>query len=232
MEITDNLKASIDSNFISCGLLLDLSKAFDTVNYQIMSEKLCKYGVRGKPRDWFASSPRLQEICSNLRRKIKFIRDDLGPLLFLIYIDDIANLSNKLSFRLFADDASIFYISDDINDIESVMNYEMTKFLNYCSINKLSVDMKKTNFMLITSPLKNVTHKYFKFWAKDLHVPWCLYRPTLEFTHVKSKMSKNIGILYKSRHYYVSIHVLKQLKHTLIYPYLNYAVVVWGNSYP
>ena len=156
----------------------------------------------------------------------------LGPLLFLIYIDDIANLSNKLSFGLFADDASIFYISDDINDIESVMNYEMTKFINYCSINKLSVNMKKTNFMLITSPLKNVTHKYFKFWAKDLHVPWCLYRPTLEFTHVKSKMSKNIGILYKSRHYYVSIHVLKQLKYTLIYPYLNYAVVVWGNSYP
>ena len=136
----------------------------------------------------------------------------LGPLLFLIYIDDIANLSNKLSFRLFADDASIFYISDDINDIESVMNYEMTKFLNYCSINKLSVNMKKTNFMLITSPLKNVTHKYLKFWAKDLHeVPRCLYRPTLEFTHVKSEVSKNIGILYKSRHYFVSIHVLKQL---------------------
>ena len=89
MEITDNLKASIDSNFISCGLPLDLSKAFDTVNYQIMSEKLCKYGVRGKPRDWFASSPRLQEICSNWRRKMKFIRDDLwcttriyfGPLI-------------------------------------------------------------------------------------------------------------------------------------------------------
>ena len=136
----------------------------------------------------------------------------LGPLLFLIYIDDIANLSNKLSFRLFVDDASIFYISDDINDIESVMNYEMTKVLNNSSINKLSVNMKKTNFMLITSPLKNVTHKHFKFWAKDLHeVPWCLYRPTLEFfTHVKSEVSKNIGILYKSRHY-VSIHVLKQL---------------------
>ena len=87
----------------------------------------------------------------------------LGPLLFLIYIDDIANLSNKLSFRLFDDDASIFYISDDINDIESVMNYEMTKVLNYCSINKLSVNMKKTNFMFITSPLKNVTHNHFKF---------------------------------------------------------------------
>ena len=59
--------------------------------------------------------------------------------------------SNKLSFRLFADDANIFYTSDDINGIESVMNCEMTRVLNYCAINKLSVNMKKTNFMLITS---------------------------------------------------------------------------------
>lgn len=82
----------------------------------------------------------------------------LGPLLFLIYINDIANSSNKLSFRVFADDANIFYTSDDINDIESVMNCEMTKVLNYCSINKLSVNMqKKTNFMLITSSRKKVT---------------------------------------------------------------------------
>ena len=59
----------------------------------------------------------------------------LGPLLFLIYINDIANSSNKLSFRLelFADGANIFYTSDDINDIESVLNCEMTKVLNYCS---------------------------------------------------------------------------------------------------
>ena len=81
----------------------------------------------------------------------------LGPLLFLIYINDIANSSNKLSFRLFADDANIFYTSDDVNDIESVMNCEMTRVLNYCSTNKLSVNMKKTNFMLITSPRKKVT---------------------------------------------------------------------------
>lgn len=67
----------------------------------------------------------------------------LGPLLFLIYINNIANSSNKLSFRLFADDANIFYASYGINDIESVMNCEMIRVLNYCSINKLSVNMNK-----------------------------------------------------------------------------------------
>ena len=67
----------------------------------------------------------------------------LVPLLSLIYINGIANSSDKLSFRLFAEDANIFYASDDINDIESVIKCEMTRALNYYSRNKLSVNMKK-----------------------------------------------------------------------------------------
>ena len=152
MEITDNLKASTENNFISCGLFLDFSKAFDTINYQILPDKLCKYGARGRPHDWFVSY--LQD-----RHQFAQIGDEkssllemtcgapqgstLVPLLFLIYINDIANSSDKLSFRLFADDANIFYASDDTNDIESVINCEMTRALNYYSINKLSVNMKK-----------------------------------------------------------------------------------------
>ena len=145
----------------------------------------------------------------------------LRPLvIFNLYLfNDIANSSNKLSFRLFADDANIFYTSDDINDIE------------------LSVNMKKTNFMLITSSCKKVTPinilnfeqkaciKYLGVYM-DQHLNW-----KDQITHVKNMVSKNFGILYKLRHY-VSIHVLKQLYFTLIYPYLNYAVVVWGNTYP
>ena len=114
----------------------------------------------------------------------------------------------------------------------------MTRGLNYCSINKLSVNMKITNFMLITSPRKNVIPinilnfeqkaciKYLGVYI-DQHLNW-----KDQITHVKNKVStRNIGILYKSRDY-VSIHVLKQLYYRLIYPFLNYAVVVWGNTYP
>ena len=152
MEITDNLKAFTENNFISCGLFLDFSKAFDTINYQILPDKLCKYGARGRLHDRFVSY--LQD-----RNQFAQIGDEkssllemtcgapqgstLVPLLFLIYINGIANSSHKLSFRLFADYANIFYASDDIDDIESVINCEITRVLNYYSINKLSVNMKK-----------------------------------------------------------------------------------------
>ena len=66
-------------------------------------------------------------------------RGYLRSLIILIYITDIANLFSNLSFRLFADDANIFYTSNDINDIESVMHCEMARVLNYCSIDKTHI---------------------------------------------------------------------------------------------
>ena len=90
--------------------------------------------------------------------------------------------------------------------------------------------------MLITSSRKKVTPiNILNFEQKacinyvgvyiDQHFNW-----KDQITHVENKVSRNIGILYKLRHY-VSIHFLKQLNYTMIYPYLNYAVVVWGNTY-
>ena len=75
----------------------------------------------------------------------------LGSLLFLVYINDIINCSSILSFRLFADDTNIFYTNRDQRELEVVMNRELKKIFDYCVLNKLSVNMNKTNFMLITS---------------------------------------------------------------------------------
>ena len=78
----------------------------------------------------------------------------LRSLIIFLYINDVANSSNKLSVCLFADDGNIFYTSNDVNDIESVMNCEMTRVLNYCSANELLDNLKNNNnnnSILITS---------------------------------------------------------------------------------
>ena len=192
LELTDNLKLAIDNKQITCGLFLDFSKAFDTVNHNILLEKLNKYGIRGKPLDWFTSYLtnrqqyiRMNNIDSEMLTMTSGVpqRSTLGPLLFLLYINDLPNCSKKLSFRIFADDTNVFYTGKCLSDIENVMNEEFRKILEYCNNNKLSINFKKTNFMLIGSQRKrnlnikigNIEQKqYIKYLGMyiDSHINW------------------------------------------------------------
>ena len=113
---------------------------------------LDKYGFRGIPHLWFTDyltnrkqfvkvgdveSNKLQMLCGVPQGST------LGPLPFLLYINDISNCSAKLTFRIFADDTSVFYSCKNINELETVMNEEVQALLKYCAINKLSVNFKK-----------------------------------------------------------------------------------------
>ena len=78
----------------------------------------------------------------------------LGPLLFLLYINDIINCSDQLNFRIFADDTNVFASSPSIRDLEKLMNEELAKIKEWCDLNKLSINIKKTNYMIVESPKK------------------------------------------------------------------------------
>ena len=75
----------------------------------------------------------------------------MGPLLFLLYINDLPNCSSKLSFRIFADDTNMFYTSNNLRNLESVMNEEFKLVVQYCVTNKLSINLSKTNYILVSS---------------------------------------------------------------------------------
>ena len=83
----------------------------------------------------------------------------LGPLLFLLYINDIPYCSDKLSFRIFADDTNIFGSSSNAVELQNLINHELSKVKEWCDLNKLSINLKKTNYMIIKSPKKktNIT---------------------------------------------------------------------------
>jgi hypothetical protein len=159
----------------------------------------------------------------------------LGPLLFILYINDKPNCSKKLSFRIFADDTNIFYSHISIDEIERVMNDEL-HIIQYCNINKISINYNKTNYMVITSTKKKIRPitisnieeklciKYSGAYI-DNKLNW-----KYQIKHVQSKIAKNLGILKKLR-YYTDLKILKQLYYTLLYPYLNYGLMSWGISY-
>ena len=151
---------------LTCGIFSDLSKAFDTINHQIFLSKMFKYGVSGTPFTWFSSylSGRKQyvNVC-NVESSLKPITcgipqgSTLGPLLFLLFVNDLPNSSCKLKFRIFADDTNIFYSSKNIKDLESTINEELVNVIRYCTVNKLSINFKKTSYMIIASPRKKVS---------------------------------------------------------------------------
>ena len=123
MEITEKIKECIDSGKFGCGIFIDLRKAFDTVNHSILFKKLEHYGVRGMLLEWFISYLTDRKQCvfyngesSNLKPISCGVSQGsvLGPLLFLIYINDLPNISTDLKFFLFADDTNIYFESGDL----------------------------------------------------------------------------------------------------------------------
>ena len=118
IQITERIKESIDKGKHGCGIFIDLRKAFDTVNHAILLTKMEHYGIRGLALDWFKSYLTNRKQYVYINGESSQLKDVtcgvpqgsvLGPLLFLIYINDLPNISKDLQFFLFADDTNIYY---------------------------------------------------------------------------------------------------------------------------
>ena len=166
MEITERIKDTIDNGKFGCGIFIDLKKAFDTVNHQILLTKLEHYGVRGVLLDWFKSYLTGRKQFVSFNGESSDLKDItcgvpqgsvLGPLLFLIYINDLPNVSDKLKFFLFADDTNIYYESGDLFELEKTINKELKQLSMWLKVNRLALNISKTNFMIFHSIRKNYT---------------------------------------------------------------------------
>ena len=171
IDLVDKISNNIDIKKHSIGIFLDLSKAFDTIDHQILLRKLQRYGIRGIACDWFKSylENRVQYVSYNTKDSdyMKIIcgvpqGSILGPLHFILYINDniIVKVSTVLNPVLFADDTSLFHAHTDFDTLFEEINEELQKITTWFHTNKLSLNIKKIKFHNILA--KNATQKTLK----------------------------------------------------------------------
>ena len=231
-------------------VFLDFAKAFDTVNHEILLSKLNHHGISGSSHKLFETylSNRVQqtEINGILSEKgvIKHGVPQgsvLGPLLFLLYINDIAESSKILKFFLFADDTTVFYSDKTNANTENLLNCELAKVSDWLAANKLSLNVKKSNFLYfhygnckkhninltLNDTLveeKQVT-KYLGVMI-DNKLNWKFH-----IEHVRAKLARGNGIISKVR-YYVNEQCLRNLYYSFIHSHINYNLLNWTSTYP
>ena len=249
IDLVDKISTAIENGEYTIGIFLDLSKAFDTVNHKILLTKLHHYGIRGICNDWFANylTDRKQIVKYNVTYSTeKTIKCGvpqgtvLGPLLFLLYINDI-HCSSNLSFILFADDTNLFRSEKDLKQLEIEINHELILVQTWLKDNQLTLNIKKTNYIIFKSFRKKLNRNLtFKINDKiiqnaketkflgiiiDEHLTWKSH-----IDYITKELLKVSNILCKVRHYLNNKHIIT-LYHTLVYPHLYYGNILWASNF-
>ena len=253
IELINQIAESFDSKKFTLGVFIDLSKAFDTVDHDILLEKIKYYGIRNMPHMWLKNylSNRKQYVAYNSACATRCLDitcgvpqgSILGPLLFLLYVNDLQHATNTLETIMFADDTNLFISGKDIKDIFSKMNRELIKINKWFCANKLSLNETKTVYTFfhpmqkagdipLKLPILKINNHiikretFIKFLGVfiDENVTW-----ETHINYLNEKISKNIGIMYKARKY-LSFNNMKSLYFSIIHCYINYANIAWGST--
>ena len=218
--------------------------------YQLTSWLPVDYGIWGVAYNWFKSYLINRRQCVSINgNNSSFLTVNsgvpqgsvLGPLLFLLYINDICNSSELLDFFLFADDTSLRHSSDNLENLETTFNQELENVNDWLLANKLSLNVSKSNFVLFHPKQKKINRtlllrinndkieesnctKYLGVLI-DKHLTWKSH-----INMIRTKLSKALGIIHKLKHV-VPTQILKLIYNSLFYPHLNYAILNWGCAY-
>ena len=248
MIMMDKITAAMDRGDLVVGIFLDFSKAFDTVNHEILIDKLYHYGIRGTALDWFKSylcNHRQFITYNSVSSNTKVIScgvpqgSILGPLLFFIYRNDLFNMSKESAPISFADDTNLFFCGKQLSELESHINDELCNISGWLKANKLSLNISKTH--IVFNRKKNIDTK-LKIHIDNQDIEEVLSTKFLgviidskltwkqHISHISGKIARSIGMIIKAK-YYLNKNALLALYYSFVYPYFTYCNHVWGCTY-
>ena len=161
--IPEKNKQTCDSENFACGVFLYLQKAFDTVNHDIFLKNLEYYGIRGITNSWFQSylNDRMQfttvNKCQSSKKCLKYglpQESVLGPLLFMLFINDLYKAVEFSSVHYFADDTNLIFTDKSVKKIDNHINRNMKLVVEWIGANKLSLNSRKTELVIFKSKNK------------------------------------------------------------------------------
>ena len=220
------------------------------INHKILVQKLEHYGIRGITESWFEDYLRNRKQIvkyNQVRSKEMTIKSGvpqgsrLGPILFQLYINDIEHCSELLAFILFADDTNIFYSNSCLKSLNSIIQTEINKVAEWLNVNKLSLNVTKTKFIVLRSSIRKIKDT-IKIIVNSKNIEQVKSTTCLgiiidkcltwndHIAYIMKKIIKASGKISKIRHY-VNRNAMKLIYYALVYPYLIYGNLVWGNTY-
>ena len=226
-------------------IFLDIKKAFDTVNHEILLKKLSYYGIGGTVLTWFKNFLADRRQCTRINGKVSLFLgifsgvpqgSILGPLLFSIYINDIIYACNLSKPYLFADDGALFF-EQTCRDTFLNMKIELITIFKWLSVNKLSLNSEKTIFLLFDSAdiidEINVSISLTSLTIKECKVNKYLglqLDSKLNFKahvdYVIKKITKRIGAMYRSKSL-LPIKYRKMFANALMLPQFDYLDTIY-----
>ena len=252
LELTGKIQQAKEQNLESAALFLDLSKAFDILNHEVLLVKLERYGIRGICNDWFCSSLNNRTLTTKVQTSQNEITKSdsydinygtaqgfcLGPLLFILFTNDIYLLSTFSSIILFADNTTLFNSAKNTNFLQYSLEHDMSILMDWYKANKLSLNVDKTvllKFWLRDKPftinvegtkIKNSQHTQFLGVLVDECLNWKEH-----MNNLYNKILNNKRLLSNSKNLLPKSCLLK-IYHAHVYSHLIYGMNVWGTMCP